>query len=158
MSLSENLVSSTFKISSIWSLLTTFRATLRLLLYNSLLRGGYPSTLLNPLRSSLSTAAWARLLIQPHHTARRCQNADSGLQAPPKSTTPLFSSTVPFLSLVQPLYAPLLFLYHAWQEGSWACFSFFLERSYSRLFQFASSPLSGSLIKQTSGRPSFTIL
>lgn len=87
------------KISSIWSLHTTFIATRRLLLYNSLFRGGYPSTLLNPLRSSLSTAAWAMLLIQPHHTARTCPNADSGLQDPPKSTTPLFSSTVYLFSL-----------------------------------------------------------
>ena len=87
------------KISSIWSLLTTFIATLRLLLYNSLFRGGYPSTLLNPLWSSLSTVAWAILLQQPHHTARTCQNTDGGLQNPPKSTTPLFSSTVSLSSL-----------------------------------------------------------
>lgn len=72
VSLSENLVLPS-KISSIWSLLTTFIATLRLLLYNSLLRGGYPSTLLNPLWYSLSTVAWAILLKQPHHTARTCQ-------------------------------------------------------------------------------------
>ena len=39
------------------------------------------------------------LLIQPHHTARTCPNADSGLQDPPKSTTPFFSSTVSLSSL-----------------------------------------------------------